>query len=300
MILVGVVVVLAGLLAVNTIVTDGETKAAEADRGRIVDLPGGDLQVREDGRADGPPVVLLHGWTASINWWNSITPLLAGRDRVVRVDLLGHGGSEKPREGYSMEEQADRIALALARRKVRRAMIVGHSTGGEVAIALAARHPRLARRLVVIDSEPDERFVDPDLLAKLSVKPVIGEALKRLASDGAIRKGLEQGFAKDFPIPGLFVRDFNKLTFSAYKKTYDESGDYVEQGRLAKDLRSIHVPRLVIFGAEDRLVEPADEAAAAFRKLGVRTKLIQGAGHSPMVEKPVETARLLLSFDRSR
>jgi pimeloyl-ACP methyl ester carboxylesterase len=225
-ILLGIVALLAVMLAVNTIATDSETKPAKADGGRIVDLPGGDLQVREDGRVGGPPVVLIHGWIASIHWWGRITPLLARRDRVIRVDLLGHGGSEKPRNGYSMEEQADRVALVLARLRVRRALVVGHSTGSEVAVALAARHPELARRLVVIDSEPDERFVSPDFLAKLSVTGVIGEALKRPATDGTIRDGLEQGFAKGFPVPDRFVRDFNKLTYGAYEKTYDKSGDY--------------------------------------------------------------------------
>jgi pimeloyl-ACP methyl ester carboxylesterase len=298
-ILLALTALLAVLLAVNTIVTDSQTESAKADGGRIVDLPGGDLQVREDGPATGPPVVLIHGWAASIHWWGRITPLLAGRDRVIRVDLLGHGGSAKPRNGYSIEEQADRVALALTRLRVRRALLVGHSAGGAVATALAARHPELARRLVLIDSKPAERFVSPDFLAKLSVTRVIGEALKRLATDGAIRDGLEQGFAKGFPVPDQFVHDFNKLTYSAYKKTYDESGDYVDEGHLERDIRAIHVPKLVIFGAEDQLVEPPDEAAAEFRKLGVATRLVQGAGHSPMVEKPAETARLLLSFDRS-
>jgi pimeloyl-ACP methyl ester carboxylesterase len=183
------VAVIVVLLVVNTIVTNAETKSAEADGGRIIDLRGGDLQVREDGRAAAPPVVLIHGWTASIHWFDRLTPLLTNRYRVIRVDLLGHGGSEKPKDGYSMEEQADRVADALARLGVRRALVAGHSTGGEVAIALAARHPQLTRALAVIDTEPDEKFVDPDLLATLSLKPVIGQAMKRLATDGTIRDG---------------------------------------------------------------------------------------------------------------
>src|SRR5690349_9797796 len=127
-----VVAVIALLLAVNTIVTNSETKPAKADGGRIVTLPGGDLQVREDGSADKPPVVLIHGWTASLHWFDRITPLLAGSYRVIRVDLLGHGGSAKPKDGYSMEEQADRVAAALVKVGVRRALVAGHSTGGEV------------------------------------------------------------------------------------------------------------------------------------------------------------------------
>jgi pimeloyl-ACP methyl ester carboxylesterase len=294
-----IVAVIVVLLVVNTIVTDAETKSAEADGGRIIDLRGGDLQVREDGRAAAPPVVLIHGWTASIHWFDRLTPLLTNRYRVIRVDLLGHGGSEKPKNGYSMEEQADRVANALVRLGVTRALVAGHSTGGEVAIALAARHPELTRALAVIDSEPDEKFVDPDLLATLSLKPVIGQAMKRLATDGTIRDGLGQAFEKGYDVPDVFVEDFNKVTYTAYKKTYDESGDYVDDGHLERNFRSVRVPRLVIFGKDDRLVSPPLEAADYYRRhFGVRVAIVSGAGHSPMVEQPEATARLLLGVDR--
>ena len=100
----------------------------------------------------------------------------------------------------------------------------------------------------MIDSEPDEKLVDPDLLARRSLWPVIGQALTRLATDGTIREGLGQAFEKGFDVPDVFVDDFKKLTYTAYKKTYDESGDYVDDGHLADDLKSVRVPRLVIFG----------------------------------------------------
>jgi pimeloyl-ACP methyl ester carboxylesterase len=299
--LLAVVGILAVLLVVNTVVTDNETEAAKADGGRIVDLPGGDLQIREDGRQAGPPVVLIHGWTASIKWWDRITPQLISSYRLVRVDLLGHGGSEKPKDGYGVAQQADRVAAALGRLGVRRALIAGHSLGGEVAIALVARHPELARGLVVIDSKPDQRFADPDLLATLSLKPVVGQAMKRIATDSAIKEGLKQGFAEGFDVPDEFVRDFKKVTYTAYDKSYDESGDYVDDGQLARDIKAVQVPRLVIFGKEDRLVEPPAEAADYYRQqFDVPVKLVEGAGHSPMVEQPVETARLLKAFDPAR
>jgi pimeloyl-ACP methyl ester carboxylesterase len=292
-------VLLAVLLVVNTIAINGETKLAKANGGQIVQLPGGDLQVREDGRTGAPAIVLIHGWSASIRWWDRITPLLARRYHVVRVDLLGHGGSEKPEDGYSIEEQADRVAAALEHMGVGRALIAGHSAGGEVAVALAARHPAQTRALAVIDSKPDEKFVDPDLLASLSVKPVIGQAMRRLASDGTIREGLGQAFEEGYDVQDEFVDDFNEMTFTAYKKTYDESGDYVDEGDFARDLRAVRVPRLVIFGQGDRLVEPPLEAAAYYRsKFAVPVEIVANAGHSPMVEQPAATARLLVGLDR--
>jgi pimeloyl-ACP methyl ester carboxylesterase len=123
----------------------------------------------------------------------------------------------------------------------------------------------------------------------------------RLATDGTIRDGLGQAFEKGYDVPSVFVDDFNKVTYTAYKKTYDESSDYVSEGLLGKDLRSVRVPRLVIFGKDDRLVSPPLEAADFYRReFKVRLAIVPGAGHSPMVEQPRATARLLLGLDRVR
>ena len=79
-------------------------------------------------------------------------PLLDREHRVVAVDLLGHGGSEKPDSGYSIPNQADLVAEALERLGVRHAEVVGHSLGGGVATALAERSPELVETVVIIDT----------------------------------------------------------------------------------------------------------------------------------------------------
>src|SRR5919108_349394 len=103
------VAVLTVLLAVNTIVTDNQTKDAKADIGRVLDLPGGDVQVREDGQREGDPLVLLHGFAGSMHWFTPLVERLRSDFRLIRIDLLGHGGSEKPGGGYSMEHQAEQV-----------------------------------------------------------------------------------------------------------------------------------------------------------------------------------------------
>jgi len=87
-------VVLGVLLVVNALVMDRETKAASPTIGRIVDLPNGDVQVREDGPKSAQPIVLLHCFACSMRWWDRMVPALAKDHHVVRIDLLGHGGSE--------------------------------------------------------------------------------------------------------------------------------------------------------------------------------------------------------------
>src|SRR5438093_12128094 len=97
------------------LVTDSQTKqaAVTVDGATIMHVPGGDLQV-DDVAARSPkpgaPIVLLPCYTCSIRWYDRLAPLLAGDHRVVRIDLLGQGGSAKPSTGYSMENEGQLVA----------------------------------------------------------------------------------------------------------------------------------------------------------------------------------------------
>src|SRR6478609_1309328 len=138
-ILIGALAILAVLLAVNTLVVEGETKSAEVTLpgGRILKLKGGDMQILEKGPREGSPIVLIHCFTCAIDWWDGMIPLLARDHRVVAVDLRGYGGSEKPGSGYSIPDQAALVAEAMAKLGVRGATVAGHSLGGTVATALS-------------------------------------------------------------------------------------------------------------------------------------------------------------------
>ncbi len=202
-IVIGAVAALIGLLVVlvlvNAYLTGRETKAAEVTvpGGRLLELRGADLQVVEGGPRDGSPIVLIHCFTCAIDWWDGMRPALERDHRVVAVDLLGFGGSEKPGSGYSIENQAELVAQALSRLGVRNATVVGHSLGGTVAGALAERSPELVRRLVIIDQAPNNQDYGEGLpfSAQVTFYPLIGPAIWRLAPDALIKDGLSEAFA---------------------------------------------------------------------------------------------------------
>lgn len=294
-VLLGLLVLLVVALAVNTVVTDRETEAAQADAGRVIDLPGGDLQVREDGPTDGSPVVLLHGFACSLGWWDDMVPELARDHRVIRFDLLGHGGSEKPKQGYGMESQARLVAAALDRLRVRRTAVVGHSMGGSVATALAEQRPALVESLVILDSPSADGDAQLPFTARLGFVPVLGQAIDRLVPDAMVKNGLESAFAEGFDVPDRFVDDFRDMTYTSYDDSHRGSDDYSEERGLAERLADESVPLLVVFGSEDDLVEP--ESAQGYRKVpGARIVVLDGVGHSPHVERPRATARLVNDF----
>lgn len=307
-ILIAVVAVLAVLLALNTIALDNETGSAEVtvDGGQILELSGGDVQVAEEGPTaegrEGPPIVLLHCYACSLHWWDKLAPLLAERHRVVRLDLLGHGGSDKPESGYSMEEQGALVAEALNRLEVEGATVVGHSMGATVTTALAAESSELVDRLVVVDQAPDESFGSLPLIARLGYVPVLGQLLNRVTPDFAIKDAYSDGFAPGYDIesgfedPDQVVDDFDAMTYTSFDESANEAEDYADEIPLDERITSAAIPLLVIFGDEDQIYD-ADEAVAAYEDVpGVRTAIVEGAGHSPNVERPAETARLIGEF----
>jgi pimeloyl-ACP methyl ester carboxylesterase len=299
-ILIGVVVALAVLLGLNTVIVDHEAKSASVTEpgGRILKLPGGELEVVEKGPRQADPIVLIHCFSCAINWWDRMMPMLDRNHRVIAVDLLGHGGSEKPTSGYTIPNQADLVAQALGKLGVRNAVVAGHSLGGSVAVGLAERSPQLVKKVMIIDTPPDHSGSSLGLIAKLGFAPVIGEFFWRVKPDFAVRKGLEVAFAPGFDVPDEFVEDVDRMTYSSYHDSPEGSDDYTKEEPLDQRMKETGKPLLVIMGAEEQIVDEPAKRLAEYRQTypGTETRLIAGAGHSPNVEKPAETAALLLKF----
>ncbi|HVQ59022.1 MAG TPA: alpha/beta fold hydrolase [Solirubrobacterales bacterium] len=297
---IGIAVVLVALLAINAFVVASATEPADVTvpGGRILDLPDGDIQAVEGGPRDGEPIVLIHCFSCAIDWWDRMRPLLEADHRVVAVDLLGHGGSEKPGSGYTPENQAKLVAEAMEELGVSDAEVVGHSLGGSVAVALAEQSPQLVDRVVIVDTPPDRSRVSLGFIAGLAFQPVIGEALWTIKPDFSVRQGLGVAFAPGFDVPDAFVEDVNRMTYTSYDESPGNSEDFADEKPLDERMRDTGLPLLVIMGAEEQIIDGPDEALAEYRQTypATETVLIQGAGHSPNVEKPARTAALVLSF----
>ena len=291
----GLTAALVAALEGNMIWVDSRTRpASPRDGGEIIDTDIERANVTVDG--DGPPILLLHGFGAAINWWDDIAPALASHHRVIRLDLIGHGGTAAPTRGYSIPRQAQLAAAALDRLDIGHVTVIGHSMGGEVAIGLAELQSARIDRMILIDSPPtaDTSFT---IMTKIYLMPIIGEMLSHFQSDAAIRRGLSQGFAPNFIIPEKFVADLRQLTYCAFRKAHNESIAYRTSRPPYDRLAALKPspPLLVIFGSLDAIVPP--EHANLFERVpGVKIAMIEGAGHSPMVEAPAKTLKLIEDF----
>jgi pimeloyl-ACP methyl ester carboxylesterase len=254
--------------------------------------------VVDSGPAPGNPIVLIHCFTCAIDWWDGVRPALEREHRVIAVDMLGHGGSEMPGSGYNAPHQAELVAQAMRRLRVKGAEVVGHSLGGEVAVALAQQSPRLVDRVVILDTEANPGEAGLGLTAKLGFAPIIGEFFWRVKPDAAVRDGLGVAFAPGYDVPDAFVEDVNRMTYSAYHDSGSAFDDYLQEEALDERMADSGQPLLVMMGAEEQLIDDPAKSLAVYRRgvPGVETRLIAGSGHSPNVEKPAETARVILKF----
>src|SRR6476660_2771361 len=115
-----------------------------------IELHGHCVAYREAG--SGPVIVLVHGITSTSETWERVMPTLAKRFTVIAPDLLGHGGSAKPRGDYSLGAHASGVRDLLVALGHDRATFVRHSLGGGIAMQLSYQFPERCERLVLVDS----------------------------------------------------------------------------------------------------------------------------------------------------
>ncbi|MDI1316755.1 alpha/beta hydrolase [Flavobacterium sp.] len=112
----------------------------------------------------GTAVVLLHGFLENKTMWNNYIQLLTKNNRVITVDLLGHGATESLGYVHVMEDQADMIYAILIHLRLRKVVLVGHSMGGYVALAFAELYPDYVKGLFLLNStaraDSDERKIN--------------------------------------------------------------------------------------------------------------------------------------------
>ena len=243
------------------------------------------LRIARLGAAEGPPVVLIHGYSGDLNNWLFNIEALAARNPVIALDLPGHGGSTKDVADGSLKTLADSVGAMLDGLEVRQAHLVGHSLGAAVAARLAADRPGLALSLTLIApaglsaSPVSEAFLTGIIEAQRArdLRPV----LERLLADpAAVTKDMIDDILKFKRLDGV-------------EEALTALRDRMVQGDDAAALRAdlAKIPSaLVIASRDDQIVGPPDEAALPSH---FTVAWIEGAGHMPHLEQAAEVNALL-------
>jgi pimeloyl-ACP methyl ester carboxylesterase len=273
-------------------IPDNRSHGAAGDS--ALPLDDGTMYVCQDGPRDVAALLLIHGSASSTRSWDMLVPMLTTSHRVIRVDLLGHGRSAEPAGGgYAIPEQGRRVGEALDRLGVERAIVVGHSSGGAAATALAEQRPDLVTAIGLINTGPSlDAFIAPQSAAIGPGQwPPADEQIRRLASTGFGRA--------DYQIPDRLLDDLRGMSYHAFTAAMQATRDYLQQRTLPDRLTVLGKPLLVIFGVDDRRWRSS--SAADYRAVpGARVELLPGVGHTPILEDPPRTAALLLDFTASQ
>ena len=295
--LLGLLLVLAALppLLRNSEWRPLDAAARAAAPGSHVQLGEGLVHYEQAGPVDGPPVLLVHGFSVpSYIYDPTFAALAAAGHRVIRFDLYGRGSSDRPRGDYGIARytrQVDELLTALGIEGP--VDLVGLSMGGVITAAYTAAHPARVRRLVLIDPMASSHDIGP------LQWPLIGGYLFRVT----VLPGMAAGQASDFVHPERFPD---------WSERYREQMRYFGFGRaILSTLREVATrdplphfravgaqqrPVLLVWGEQDQTVPfalsgPVREALGAHRFLPVAD-----AGHLPHLERPEVVEPALLAF----
>jgi pimeloyl-ACP methyl ester carboxylesterase len=289
----GVIIAIGALLALWTFYIARKIDAALPAQGHWVDVTGGRIHYVEMGPADagGPPIVMIHGILAQLRHFSyALAGRMAADHRVILIDRPGWGHSTIEGKRPGIGAQADMIAEALDRLGIEKPLLVGHSMGGAVSLALALRHPKVPRGLALIApyTQPVDNVVDTfrSLLVPQRLAPMIAWTLSIPIGIKTGAKKAAQAFSPD-PVPADFGLKGGGLL--ALKPASFQSGVFeiavanAEMQAQAPRYGELSLPVAILYGEGDYLLEPAlhgRKTAAAIP--GARLTEIDG-GHMLLV-----------------
>lgn len=249
-----------------------------------------DVRLYYTDRGQGPPLLFVHGLGSSGRDWAAQVDHFARRHRVLRVDLRGHGRSERGEGGYSIPQFARDVAVFVRKRGGCPVHLVGLSMGGMVALELAASAPRLLRSLVVVNSVADMRlhswhdvwfYVSRRLTVQMLGMRRVGQLLARKL------------FVK--PSQEDLRRKFVRRWAQNDKRAYLASVDAIMRWSVADRLGRIDVPTLLVSSDEDYTPVAAKERMVA-RMPRADLAVVDDARHALPVERPEAFNAIVADF----
>jgi pimeloyl-ACP methyl ester carboxylesterase len=276
-------------------------------RTRCTTLPGGlRLRVAEAGDEQAPPVLLLHGWAASVYMWRAwFAPLAAAGFRAVAVDLPGHGLSDKPDDAadYRLEAQVAVIRALLDVERLDGAHIVAQSMAGTIALELAATGDARLGRIALVNPACFGRVQWLGLGRLLSAGPMFS-VVPHLVTRWSVAWAHRMVYGD----PSLITpRDVDEYwapsQFPAYSRAIWRLVREFQWARIPADimarrLRVLTSPVLVVLGGRDRLVCDARPYVSALIDAGapLEVRAVKQGGHAVNEERPAEVVRIALEF----
>ncbi|MFN0048465.1 MAG: alpha/beta fold hydrolase [Cytophagales bacterium] len=241
----------------------------------------------------GNALVFLHGYCESMAVWNAFDAQLSQTNRVICIDLPGYGKS-KPIPHLSMESMADAVFEAINHLEIKHFVVIGHSMGGYVALALAEKHPKSIMGLCLFHST-----AYPDSEEKQAQR---NKTIKYLNENGV------EAFIRPF-VPPLFHSPNRERCKASIQKLIDIGlstplNVISESAAAMRDrpdrthvLSESKFPVLFIVGKNDGAVKPEDSMAQSLLPSKSYVQILGETGHQGLFERESETIKMLEAFE---
>lgn len=248
------------------------------------------LEYAEQGDATGIPVILLHGYTDSWRSFELVLPHLPKTLHAFALSQRGHGDSERPASGYRPSDFSADVAAFMDALKLKRAVIVGHSMGSQVALRFVLDHPERASGLLLVGA----------------FKTVHGHAGVKELWDTTISKmadPIDSKFVREFqqstlhkPIPAMFLDAAVQESAKVPARVWRSVITGLMETDFSSEISQIKLPTLIVWGDQDLFCSRKDQDYLITAIKGAKLLIYSGTGHAPHWEEPERFAADVTSF----
>ena len=265
----------------------------------FIDIDGVPVHYIIEGKMDDTlPIVLIHGTSASLHTWDTLSSLLKANKKIIRFDLPAFGLTGPNRlNQYNFNFYNQFLNELLSKLNVTKCIVAGNSLGGSIAWNYAIASPDRVKQLILLDASGYPKKDEKGSLGfKLAGIPVLNQALKHISPISLIRKSLEDAFYNKSLVTEKMVQQYHDLLLREGNR-----GAVLElfQHPMKPDatkIKTITQPTLIIWGKEDQLISYNNAALFKQDIPDSRVLVLDKVGHIPMEEAPNQVASAIMEF----
>ncbi|WP_157729898.1 alpha/beta fold hydrolase [Bacterioplanes sanyensis] len=265
------------------------------ERSQYLTIGALNIHYRDEGKRDGPVILMLHGVASSLHTWDGWVQALAPHYRLVRIDLPAHGltGPDPDRERYDIDYMVEVLREFTQQLQLPRFVLAGNSLGGYISWNYALAHPQQVDKLILLDAAGYPQ--DMPFIMSLASWPLVGEMSQWFMPRFIVGMNVREAYGDSDKVTAELVRRYHDLSLrpgnrqglTAVFRTMKEQSSNEQLGdRVAE----VTTPTLLMWGALDDWVPLSVMERFAADLPDVDVIVYDGVGHMPMEEIPARSA----------
>jgi pimeloyl-ACP methyl ester carboxylesterase len=265
----------------------------------FIDIDGVPVHYIIEGKLDDSlPIVFIHGTSASLHTWDTLSSLLKANKKIIRFDLPAFGLTGPNRlNQYNFNFYNQFLDQLLLKLNVTKCIVAGNSLGGSIAWNYAIASPDKVKQLILLDASGYPKKDEKGSLGfKLAGIPVLNQALKHISPISLIRKSLEDAFYNKALVTEKMVQQYHDMLLREGNRAAVLELFQHPMKPDATKIKAITQPTLIIWGKEDQLISYKNAALFKQDIRDSRVLVLDKVGHIPMEEAPNQVAAAIIEF----